>query len=208
MSGLKIYGVPRSRTFRTLWMAKELGLDYENVAVDFATGATRRPDYLAINPNGHVPAIDDDGVVLWESMAINLYLAKKYGAGAQGLYPERLEDEARAWQWSFWGMTEIERPLLTALFNRAIYPEEKRDAAAADQAERELAPPLRVLDGALAGGSYLLGPRFTVADLNVASILTWARPARLDLAAVPHAADWLKRCFDRPASRAARDLQR
>src|SRR5499427_514806 len=143
MMALKIYGVARSRTFRTLWMAKELGLDYEHVKVDFATGETQTQAHLALNPNGHVPVIDDDGFILWESMAINLYLAKKYGAG--GLYPSRLEDEARAWQWSFWGMTEVERPLLTALLNRAFYPESQRDAAAADAAEKTLAPSLGVL---------------------------------------------------------------
>ncbi len=81
---LKIYGVARSRAFRTLWMAAELGLPYEHVKVDFADGGTRQPAYLAINPNGHVPAIDDDGFRLWESMAINLYLAKKYGSGSLG----------------------------------------------------------------------------------------------------------------------------
>src|SRR6266850_5203735 len=144
---LKIYGVARSRASRVLWMAKELGLDYEHIKVDFATGETHRPEHLALNPNGHVPVIDDDGLILWESMAINLYLAKKYGAG--GLYPSRLEDEARAWQWSLWGMTEVERPVLTAMFNRAILPEEKRDKAAADAAEQALAQPLKVLDGAL-----------------------------------------------------------
>ncbi|MGA8382902.1 MAG: glutathione S-transferase N-terminal domain-containing protein, partial [Stellaceae bacterium] len=68
---LKIYGVARSRAFRTLWMAAELGLDYEHIKLDFADGSTRRPAYLAINPNGHVPTIDDDGFTLWESMAIN-----------------------------------------------------------------------------------------------------------------------------------------
>src|SRR6266566_9845498 len=145
---LKIYGVARSRAFRTLWMAKELGLDYEHVKVDFATGETRTPEHLALNPNGHVPVIDDDGLILWESMASNLYLAKKYGAG--GLYPSRLEDEARAWQWSFWGMTEVERPVLTALFNRAILPEDQRDAALADESERQLGRPLMVLDAAVA----------------------------------------------------------
>ena len=203
---LKIYGVARSRAFRTLWMAKELGLDYEHVKVDFATGATRTPAHLALNPNGQVPVIDDNGFVLWESMAINLYLAKKHGAG--GLYPAGLQDEARAWQWSLWGMTEVERPVLTALFHRALLPEDKRDAALADQCERELQPPLRVLDAAVATSPYLLGEHFTVADLNVASILSWARPARIDFAAVPKAADWLKRCAERPAARAARDLQR
>src|ERR1700757_4831376 len=158
---LKIYGVARSRTFRTLWMAKELGLDYEHAKIDFATGESRTPAHLALNPNGHVPVIDDDGFVLWESMAINFYLAKKYGTGT--LYPTRLEDEARAWQWSFWGMTEVERPVLTALFNRAILPEDKRDTAAADAAEKTLAAPLTVLDGALGQSANLLGERFTVA---------------------------------------------
>jgi len=143
---LKIYGVARSRAFRTLWMAKELGLDYEHINVDFATGETRTPAHLARNPNGHIPVIDEDGFVLWESMAINLYLAKKHSLGR--LYPRRLEDEARAWQWSFWGMTEVERPVLTALFNRAILPEDERDAAAADarpaaQGARRRAQPQR-----------------------------------------------------------------
>jgi len=203
---LKIYGVARSRAFRTLWMAKELGLDYDHVKVDFATGETRTPAHLALNPNGHIPVIDEDGFVLWESMAINLYLAKKHSLGR--LYPTRPEDEAGAWQWSFWGMTEVERPVLTALFNRAILPEDKRDAAAADSAERMLAQPLKVLDGVLGRGTNLLGDNFTVADLNVASILSWARPANVNVAPFPKVAEWLKNCAERPAARAARQLQR
>ncbi len=203
---LKIYGVARSRAFRVLWMAKELGLDYQHVKVDFASGETREPGFLALNPNGHVPVIDDDGFILWESMAINLYLAKKHGAG--GLYPDRLEDEARAWQWRVWGMTEGERPGLTAMMNRAVYPEEKRDKAAADAAEKALAPPLKVLDGVLGRSANLLGESFTVADLNVASILAWARPAQIDMSAFPKVVEWLKNCAERPAARAARQMQR
>jgi glutathione S-transferase len=203
---LKIYGVARSRASRVIWMAKELGLDYEHIKVDFATGETRRPEHLALNPNGHVPVVDDDGLILWESMAINLYLAKKYGAG--GLYPSRLEDEARVWQWSLWGMTEVERPLLTAMMNRAVYPESQRDLAAADAAEKTLAQPLGVLDGVLGRSAYLLGDRFTVADLNVASILAWARPARIDMSPFPRVAEWLKNCAERPAASATRQLQR
>jgi glutathione S-transferase len=203
---LKIYGVARSRAFRTLWMAKELGLDYEHVKVDSATGETRSPAHLTLNPNGHIPVIDDAGFVLWESMAINLYLAKKYGAG--GLYPTRLEDEARAWQWSVWGMTEVERPLLTALMHRAVYPEDKRDAAAADAAEKTLFQPLGVLEGVFSRSANLLGENFTVADLNVASILAWARPAQIDMSAFPKTVDWLKSCAERPPARAARQLQR
>jgi glutathione S-transferase len=204
---LKIYGVARSRAFRTLWMAGELGLAYEHVKIDFADGGTRRPDYLAINPNGHVPAIDDDGFKLWESMAINLYLAKRYGSGANGLYPQDLRDEARAWQWSFWGMTEVERPALTVLLSR-VGPEDRRDTAAAAEAERALAGLLAVLDQAVGATPYLLGNRFTVADLNVASILAWARQARVNLSSWPGVEAWLKACHDRPAAQAARQLQR
>jgi glutathione S-transferase len=203
---LKIYGVARSRAARVLWMAKELGLDYQHVRVDFATGETRQPAHLALNPNGHIPVIDDDGFILWESMAINLYLAKKYGAG--GLYPSRLEDEARAWQWSLWGMTEVERPVLTAMMNRAIFPEDQRDLAAADAAEKTLAQPLGVLDGVLGCSPNLLGDNFTVADLNVASILAWARPAQIGMSAFPKVAEWLRICAERPAARAVRQLQR
>ena len=126
---------------------------------------------------------------------------------AGGLYPQRLEDEARAWQWSFWGLTEVERPALTALLNR-VGPEDRRDATAADEAERALAAPLRVLDAVVAATPYLLGEHFTVADLNVASILSWARQARCNLAAFPKAEAWLKTCHDRPAAQAARQLQR
>src|SRR5438552_14050961 len=201
---LKIYGIARSRAFRVLWMAKELGVEYEHIPTALAD--TRSPEYLAINPNGHIPTIDDDGFILWESMAINLYLAKKHARG--DLYPIRFEDEARAWQWSLWGMTEVERPVLTAMFHRAILPEDQRDAALADESERQLGRPLMVLDSTVAAQPYLLGEHFTVADLNVASILSWARPARIDFSHVPKAADWLKRCAERPAARAVRELQR
>jgi glutathione S-transferase len=202
---LKIYGIPRSRAFRTLWLAKELGLDYDNVMIG-TSGESREASFLAINPNGHIPTIDDDGFILSESMAINLYLAKKHALGT--LYPTALADEARTWQWSLWGITEIERPVLTAMFNRAILPEDKRDAALADAAEKEMQAPLRVLDGAVSQTPYLIGSDFTVADLNVASILSWARPARIDMAPFPKVADWLGRCALRPAAKAARDLQR
>lgn len=204
MSKLRIFGVAGSRAGRCLWMANELGLDYEHVPVHFANGGTRTPEYLAINPNGHIPAIDDDGLRLWESMAINLYLAKKHGSGPGGLYPSTLEGEALAWQWSFWAVNELERHVITAILNRAVYPEEKRDPAAADAAERELAAPFKVLDQALRRSAHLLGEPFTVADLNVASVLSFARPAKVDFSAVPTVDAWLRTCLQRPAAVRAR----
>ena len=205
MPALTIYGTPRARTVRTLWMAEELGLPYENVPVATADGGTRAPSFLAVNPNGRVPAIDDGGFVLWESMAINLYLAKKYAADA--LYPRSIEHEALAWQWSFWAVTEVDGPIVQWAFHTAVLPEPERDPAKAEAALAALERPLRVLDGALAARPYLADPAaFTVADLNVASVMY--RALWMDLAAAtPHAADWLARCWSRPAARRARALR-
>jgi glutathione S-transferase len=196
VSDLKIYGVAGSRAYRALWMANELGLDYEHVPVHFADGSAQSPEYLAINPNGRIPAIDDGGFKLWESMAINLYLAKKHG----GLCPDTLEGEAQALQWSFWAMTELEKPALAALMHRMFLPEGHRDLQLADEGERQLQRPLKVLDAALASTGYLVGSKFSVADLNVASILSWARLARVDLSAFPHVKRWLDAALHRPAA--------
>jgi glutathione S-transferase len=197
---IKLYGVPGSRAFRCLWMLEELGLEYENVPVNFATGDTRKPDYLKINPNGHIPALDDDGVVLFESLAINLYLARKYGGD---LWPNTVADEGRAYQWSVWAMTEAEEPLLTAMMHRMLYPEAQRDAAKGDDAAQRFEAPLAVLDAALAGRDYLLGGDFSVADLNVASVCAWTRLARIDISGSKHAAAWLQRCTSRPSVKRA-----
>ncbi len=192
---LKIYGIPQSRAARSLWLARELGLPHENVKVHFAK-TRESPDLLRANPNARVPAIDDDGFTLYESMAINLYLAKKYGQGhAIGLHS--LEEEALATQWSFWVMTEVEKPLLTnMLHGLGMRPV---DDATLAQCKADLAQPLQVLEDHLGGQPYLLGDRFTVADLNVASVMVWAKAGRLDLSAYPKVADWLGRCMARPA---------
>lgn len=193
---IKLYGVRQSRAMRSLWALEELGVPYENVPTNFATDA-KKPEFLAINPNGRVPALVDGDVTLFESMAINLYLAKRYDT--KNLYPKSLADEARAVQWSFWGMTEIEPALLQVLMNRVFLPAPQRDEAAAKTAEEKLAQPLRVLDGALAGKKYLLGDTFTIADLNVASVLSWALFAKVDLTKTPNAERWLKECCARPS---------
>src|SRR5262245_66683813 len=99
MSPLTVYGTPMSRAARTLWMCRELGIPFEQKNVHFADGSAKTAEYLAINPNGRIPAIQDGEFTLYESMAINLYLARKH-PGPLSL--ATLEEEARAWQWSFW----------------------------------------------------------------------------------------------------------
>ena len=85
MSGLRIYGIARTRAFRALWVAEELGLAYEHLPIEIGEAGARAPEFLAINPNGRLPFIEDDGFVLFESLAITLYLAKKHSPG--WLYP-------------------------------------------------------------------------------------------------------------------------
>ena len=197
---IKLYGVPMSRAFRSLWALEEIGVEYESVPVNFV-GDSKKPQYLAINPNGRIPALVDGALALFESMAINLYLAKKYDGGLQ---PKALEDEARAVQWSFWGMTELEPHLLKMLLNRVMLPEDQRDASEADAGEEALQAPLRVLDGALTDRSFLLGDAFSIADLNVASVLSWAIFVGLDLSGVARVKAWFDACLGRPAAARAR----
>jgi glutathione S-transferase len=201
MSRLRIYGIARTRAFRALWIAKELGLDYEHVPTEIGAAGARQLEYLAINPNGRLPAIDDDGFVLWESLAITLYLAKKHGR----LYPTSLEGEAKAWQWSLWSVQEVDRGVNIWSLHAVRLPPEDRDPQRLSEALKVIAAPFKVLDGALAARPYLLGEEFTVADLNVAAVIS--RAIDMDLAATPHAGDWLGRCLGRPAARAALALR-
>jgi glutathione S-transferase len=201
MSRLRIYGIARTRAFRALWIAKELGLDYEHIPIEIGAAGARQPEYLAINPNGRLPAIDDDGFVLWESLAITLYLAKKHGR----LYPTTLEGEAKAWQWSLWSVQEVDRGVNIWSLHAVRLPPEDRDPQRLNEALKVIAAPFKVLDGALAARPYLLGDEFTVADLNVAAVVS--RAIDMDLAATPHVGDWLRRCLGRPAARAAQALR-
>lgn len=143
-------------------MLEELGVEYENVPV----ANTRAPEHLAIDPNGRVPALVDGDTVMWESLAINLYLARRFpsdlSAKSQG-------EEADVLKWSFWAQSELED-----FFEHIASLEE----IPADWYER--AP--RVLDGALGSRGYLVGGRFTVADLNVANMFNGPVSSRLDLA--------------------------
>jgi glutathione S-transferase len=201
MSNLRIYGIARTRAYRALWMAMELGLDYEHLPIEIGDAGARSPEFLAINPNGRLPVIVDDGFVLFESLAITLYLAKKHGK----LYPGTLEGEARAWQWSFWAIAEVDRGVNIWSLHAVRLPPAERNATLREEALKVVAAPFKVLDTALAKTPYLLGSDFTVADLNVAAVIS--RAIDMDLSAVPHLEAWLTRCLDRPAARTALELK-
>lgn len=200
---LRIYGIARSRAFRALWAAEELGLAYENIPVDNAEGV-KRPDYLAVNPVGRIPAIDDDGFVLSESLAITTYLVKRHGGPLQ---PAGLQDEARAMQWALWGVNELERQAIDLVNNRYVLAPGKRDEALAQSAEDKLQRPLGVLDAHLAKTPFLLGASFTVADLNVSSLLYTAWFRGFDFTPWPKVKAWLDQCLTRAAAVTARKMR-
>jgi glutathione S-transferase len=201
---IKVYGTSMSRAARALWALEELGLKYEHVPVN-ARGESRKPEYLKVNPNGHVPVIDDDGTIVWESMAINLYLAEKYSKGK--LWPATVEQHGACYQWSFWSMTEIEPLLMTVFMNRMILPAEQRNEQAAAKAVEDIKAPIKVIDEHLHNREYLLGKEFTIADLNAASVLSLASFVKLDLSPTPAAQKWLQNCVSRPANQKASSMK-
>jgi glutathione S-transferase len=204
---LTVYGVYRSRASRVYWLAHELGIPFTQVPVvqcnrlaqpdaGDAPLHTRVPEFVKVNPNGHIPSIDDDGLVLHESLAITLYLAKKHGGP---LAPRNLAEDSLMTMWALWAATEVEQHALAVQnFGPAAKPE-KQDATRAGAAIEALRRPFAVLDAALAETGHIVGGRFTVADINVAEIIRYAASGAELFEAAPHVKAWLAACHARPA---------
>ncbi len=215
---LTIYGCYRSRASRNIWLANELGIPFKHVPVIQAYRLanpdapdapihSRSPAFLKINPNGRIPSIEDDGLVLHESLAINLYLAKKHGGP---LAPASVAEDGEMTMWTVWSMTEVEPHSIQILYHRLAKPPAERDAAIADAAVAELRAPFAVLDRTLARSSFVVGNRFTVADIGVAEVVRYAQPAPELFEAAPRVKAWLAACHARPAFKAmmaARELE-
>lgn len=213
---LTIYGVARSRAARVMWACLELGVPFEHVPVIQARRLadpnaadaplnTRSPDYLAINPAGQIPAVDDDGLILTESLAIPYVLSRKHGGP---LAPATLQEEGQMLNWILWAATQCEDHGVTIILHLLDYPADKRDLTAVARAIAALRPRLAQLDAALqAGGGHLVGGRFTVADLTVAEVLRYAQPAKELFEPVPAVAAWLMACQSRPAFKAMQALR-
>jgi glutathione S-transferase len=206
---LTIYGVYRSRASRNIWLANELGIPFKLVPVmqlyrltpEAAENTlhTKSPEFLKVNPNGHIPAVDDDGLVLNESLAINLYLARKHGGP---LAPANPAEEGQMAMWALWAAIEAEPHTIQVLYHRVGNKPEERDPNIAAAAIEALRRPFAVLDKALATNGYLVGGRFTVADINTAEIFRYAMPAPELFEAAPGVKAWLAACHARPAYKA------
>ena len=197
---LTIYGTAASRAARPLWVAQELGLAYEHIALPYLGGATRTPEFLQVNPNGRIPVVDDDGVLVWESMACSMYLAERFlGSNGLSLAAQTHAERAEILRWTFWVVTECEKDALQFLMHARLMPPERRKPHLAEESLRHLAGPLRILDRHLHDRPWLAGDRFTVADVCVASVLAWIESATDLMQACPQAQGWLQRCLERPA---------
>ena len=196
---LTIYGSPRSRTMRTLWMAEELGLDYEHVPIAWDDPWLKSPEFLRLNPAGTIPTIDHDGFGLGESLAINLYLAKTFGSThSDALYPSDAKAEGEVWRWTLWAQAHLE-PWIRRDGGKPVYSGAFADIALADAHKA-----LGHLDTVLAAREWLVGDYFTIADLNVACVLSPSRVAPINMGDHGRTRDWLARCYGRSAALATR----
>ncbi len=213
---ITLYGVYRSRASRPLWLLGELGLPFTHVPViqgyrlaepkaKDAPLNTTSPEFLAVNPLGQIPAYVEDGLVLTESLAITLHLAREHG-GALG--PKSAAETALMGQWALFAATGIEGPALEILYIQGDGGDHTAEgqAAIAINAEK-LRRPLSLLQSHLAAHPYLVGDRFTVADINTAECLRYAQGHPTLLAEFPAAKEWLERCQSRPAFQAMWDAR-
>lgn len=196
----KLYYVPRTRATRPRWILEELGVPHELVRLDPKRGETRSAEHLARQPLGHVPALEDGDVRIFESGAICFWLAERYGDGKL-LPPPGTQGRAEAYQWLSFALTELEPPLVE-ISAEERRPEGGQDPARVEAAKERFRAAARVVDAALRDRPYLLGDTFGAADVVLGSVLSWGKfVAGLDGA--PAAAAYVARLKERPAFRRA-----
>ena len=213
---LTIYGVYRSRASRNYWMALELGLPYQSVPViqarrienPLAPDApinTLSPDFLAVNPMGQIPAVKDGDLVLTESLATNLYLARKHPSP---LSAATLDEEGEMLRWSFWAIAEVEPHAVKIVLTYDNGAENTPDGkTSVEMARRALKKAFAVLEGQLEKTGHVVGNRFTVADLNLAEVFRYTQSQTELFDAAPRVKAWLDACQSRPAFRKMFELR-
>jgi glutathione S-transferase len=201
---MKLYNANLSpNALRVRAVASELGIDLDVVEVDFQKGENKAAPYLAINPNGKVPVLVDGDFVLWESRAINAYLASL--RPERGLYPEDPKRRARVDQWSYWHAVHLGPATQRVVFERLLkkmFAMGEPDEKAIEPSLKELAQFLPILDANLADKEWVAGD-LSIADFAAASTFVYRKGAGITLDDSPHIAAWLARVEARPSWQAA-----
>lgn len=196
---LTFYYTPMSSATRVHWALEELELPYEKVKLDLAAGDQKKPEYLALNPNGQVPLLVVDGKPIFESLAILLYLGERWGVD-KGLYPQLSLDRAEAIKWMVWGQATLIDAAGRFLRNTSErFPAEQRNEKAAEAAKQEIGERLAILDKHLEGKEHVLGGGFTLVDLALVAYVPFLARLGIDLGPYKAAQAWVGRCMARPA---------
>lgn len=202
---ITLLGKAISRASRCLWALEETGVDYEHKPLNYATGDAKTPEFLAINPGAKIPALVDGDAKMFESLAINLYIAQNYGKGT--LWPENAEGQALCLQWTLFAATELEPPGAARLVEFIFKGEADRNQEAIAAAAERIKAPLTTLETSLEGRPYLTGDTFTIADLNVACLVDYLVRTKFDLSPWPKVEAWVTTCLARPANQAVNAIK-
>lgn len=196
---LVFYYSPMSSSNRIHWALEELGVPYEKVKVDLAAGAQKKPEYLALNPNGKVPLLVVDGHPIFESLAILIFLGEQFGT-EKDLFPQPGLERAEALKWMAWGSVSLTETLFRYVRNTSErFPAEEKNEKAAASAKAELSVYLTTLDKALEGKDYLLGSNFSLTDVSLASLFAFMARVGIDTNPYKNINAWVGRCMSRPA---------
>ncbi len=195
---LVLYYAPMSTATISQLVLEELGVPCERVKVDIQKGETKKAEFLKLNPNGRVPLLVHDGTCIWESSAITMYLGETFGVH-KGLYPSAGPKRGEAMKWITWANVTLGEAVSRFMRNTGTFtPGDQQNPKAGEVAKADVLDHLKVLDGALAGGSFLVGD-YSLADTHVNSFTDWLRHMKVDLTPFTHLNAWSQRCSARPA---------
>ena len=205
MSGLRIWGRLTSiNVKKVVWTAQELGLDFQRIEAGGVHGIVKTPEYLRLNANALVPVIEDDGLVLWESNVIVRYLCAKYSSS--NFYPETLAERFDAERWMDWQQTTVNQASRPGFWQLIRTPIEQRDAKAIADSNAAVELLMTTLNAHLAGRRFMLGERFSMADIPLGcEVHRWFGLPQLREQR-PHLERWFAELRDRPASRGVLDM--
>jgi glutathione S-transferase len=193
---ITLYGSAKSSAGRCIWALEEAGVPFTVKEVDMRNKEHKSAEFLKINPMGKIPALVDGDLNVFESMAINYYIADTYKKDLLGSTPAQ---KALAMQWSFWASSELQPPVIEIFIQRFFMPEDKRDQNIIDNNLKKLPELLKVLDDSLANKKYLAGDVFTIGDINTASVMSICPAVGIDLSAYKNISLWTNAINDRPA---------